>query len=87
MKNRTFIQRFGQVEGEWLADQIHDFWDAAAEQGDPYECVDSERTALKGDEGQEALYDDAITCCGSCDVEFGPSPAGHTYKYGFNYGH
>ncbi len=75
----------------WLCEQIscwhreHDVVDPTY--GPVYEYTDSFRLGVKGDEASEAAYTQEMTCCGSVDVEFGPSPKGVTYLYGFNHGH
>lgn len=87
----TNAQRYGADEN-WLNCRINEFWaDAAQDAGDAeaYECSDNYRLACKQVEGEMSEYEQAQFrgCCGSVDVEFGPSPEGKTYVYGFNYGH
>lgn len=62
-------------------------WWAVNDDGS-YECMDNERYAIKGNQEQEAVYDEQVRlgCCGSCDVEI-PLPDGTILLYGFNYGH
>ena len=83
MNNDPF--KYGPGEGAWLKEQIVAFWDR--HEDDEFECTDSFRLARKGDASEEQEYDETISCCGKMDLEFGPSPEGHTYFYGFNYGH
>lgn len=54
-----------------------------------FECSDNFRLCRVGDFDGEDEYEAARNdgCCGSVDIEIGPSPAGHKYRYGFNYGH
>lgn len=77
-----------EADIDWLGGQVADFWSDPDFQGD-FECVDNNRIAIKGDDSSAAVYETQVMegCCGSCDVEFGPSPSGLTYLYGFNYGH
>ncbi len=84
------LRLFGQAEHDWLRAELDAWWmsQATAEFPDdePFPCADNFRLALKGD---EASYEEAVCngCCGSVDIEVGPSPSGRTYLYGFNYGH
>lgn len=81
--------RYGE-DAVWLKAEIDAWWEAEqASAGDdqPYEFCDSFRLALKGNAEEEAAFDAAVTCCGSVDVELGPSPLGNRYIYGFNHGH
>jgi hypothetical protein len=79
--------KFGDNELNWLKSQIKSFWGGVEE--DMYEYPDNFRVALKDDQESEEKYEDAARegCCGFVDKEFGPSPSGNTYLYGFNYGH
>jgi len=84
-----YLALFGE-DASWVEAQIKAFWDRAyAEAGDddPYPRMDCGRIARKGVQEQEVEYEATRSCCGQVDVEFGPSPLGHTYMYGFNYGH
>ncbi len=81
----TNTSKYGPVEAAWLDEQIKAFW--ARTEDDEFECTDSFRLARKGVPAEEQEYEEEITCCGKMDLEFGPSPEGHTYWYGFNYGH
>ncbi len=76
----------GQAEADWLRRQVVGFWDDA---GNSFDGVDNVRIACVDDHDEYVAYEDAISdgCCGSNDMEFGPSPAGRTYRYGFNFGH
>jgi hypothetical protein len=76
----------GRAERDWLLSQVDGFWDLHE---DEYECVDNVRLADDGDELERQAYGAAVDggCCGGHDREFGGSPAGRTYLYGFNYGH
>lgn len=87
MNAETLGAKYGREEGLWLVQATAGFW-AEAEDGE-YECVDNHRLALVGEASDEAEYDEAARtgCCGSVDVELGPSPSGRTYRYGFNHGH
>lgn len=75
------------VESRWLKNVINDWWRIHIY--DEFDCVDNARLMRVGVNDEENLYNEAVCdgCCGSHSVEFGPSPAGHTYLYGFNYGH
>jgi hypothetical protein len=83
--------KFGTDEAKWLSDQIEKFWvESENEDGrSAYDCVDNYRLAIKGDQPSMNKFDeiDSRGCCGSANLEFGPSPNGQTYMYGFNYGH
>jgi hypothetical protein len=76
-----------EADIDWLGAQIADFW--SKPENEDYDNTDNNRIAIKDDPTSCAVYDDDAGngCCGSCDVEFGPSPSGRTYLYGFNYGH
>ena len=78
--------RYGKFEADWLHEQINDFWE---DMGAGFDCIDNLRLCRKGDVADEARYDEIERdgCCGSHNTEFGPSPEGHFYLYGFNYGH
>ena len=78
--------QFGAEEAQWLSGELKKFWDSVDESD--YENSDNFRMAIKGGPS-EAAYEDARAdgCCGFSDIEIGPSPLGHTYLYGFNYGH
>lgn len=88
-----WINKFGQSEVEWLAEEIR----AWMENNDPdereYECADNFRLSQANRDTTFVAVDyeyDKIRrngCCGSEDIQFGPSPDGHTYVFGFNYGH
>ena len=86
MTNDEIVWKYGPVEGDWLVQQLATFWEKAADQ---YDCVDNVRLARVGDTNDEEQYDESKRegCCGFEDVTFGPSPGGHTYNFGFNYGH
>ena len=79
----------GHEEANWLLDAVHAWWEENDPEGDRYEYADNRRLALVGDEASQAVYDEMALegCCGSMDVALGPSPAGRTYLFGFNYGH
>jgi hypothetical protein len=79
--------RIPYADIQWLADQIRAHWEKP-ENAD-LECVDNGRLAVQGDTLTAEVYDDQCNhgCCGSCDTQFGPSPSGLTYLYGYNYGH
>lgn len=83
--------RFGPEEARWLSDQINKFWEESEEEdgGSYYENADNYRLAIKNDKPSMDAFDeiDSHGCCGSANLEFGPSPNGQTYMYGFNYGH
>lgn len=69
---------------EWLAAEIVVFW---ARHVDDYEFCDNHRLALKGHAESEAVYDEQLLLRlvdELHDTEFGPSPSGRTYLYGFN---
>jgi len=78
------IPNMPEADIEWLAWQITDFWAQ-----NEFEFVDNDRLAIKGDDSSARAYDFQVLsgCCGFHDVEFGPSPSGRMYLYGFNYGH
>jgi hypothetical protein len=78
---------FGQEEANWLKYQIEMFW--ARTDPDAFEFTDNFRLCLIGDELSELFFveQELSGCCGSYEIEFGPSPLFHTYKYGFNFGH
>lgn len=70
------------AEYEWVAAEIASFWT------DEHENCDNFRFAVKGTDGELHYWEYASNgCCGSDDAEFGPSPLGRTYLWGFNYGH
>lgn len=73
------------TECEWLRSQMERIEAEFADEP----CVDNFRLADKSVDSQVRAYDDAVAtgCCGSFDTEFGPSPGGRTYLWGFNYGH
>lgn len=75
------------IEGAWLRDQVDAFW--ARVEPHEYEFVDNTRIASCVKDPELDAYDDLRCggCCGFMDVDFGPSPRGITYKYGFNHGH
>lgn len=79
------LEPHGDEEAAWLQRQVAAFWDRAGD----YECVDNTRLARSGDPAEVCAYEAAREggCCGSEDVELGPSPRGHVYLYGFNHGH
>ena len=82
----TIETKYGAEEAAWLRAELAAFW-AKAE--DEFDCVDNSRLCLVGDALDEAAYDEAASqgCCGFVDLEVGPSPAGRTYRHGFNHGH
>jgi hypothetical protein len=80
----------GKVEDDWLRHELDTWWKVESYNEDAqFDNVDNIRLALVGDKGSEAQYDERARegCCGSHSMEFGPSPKGHFYAYGFNYGH
>jgi hypothetical protein len=82
------LSAFGEDEYNWLRSKIDAMWEQLDTDGG-FECVDNFRCCLKGHAQSVELYFEAMDqgCCGSYDTEFGVSPLGHTYGYGFNYGH
>lgn len=80
------LAKYGKEEEEFLLGALEGFW-TSAEKGE-YEYVDNIRLARQGD-ADCAEYEEIRQggCCGFMDTEFGPSPGGHTYLYGFNHGH
>jgi hypothetical protein len=91
-----FKNLYGEIEGDWLRKQVDEWWKKEYESDYDYGNTDSFRVAIKGDVirnheviscEEEKRYIDAMTCCGFCDIEFGPSPNNKIYKYGFNHGH
>ena len=81
-------QKFGTEEASFLAHEISAWIDANGG-SDEFECSDNFRLCQVGDPIGESEYGEIRNsgCCGSVDIEIGPSPAGHFYHYGFNYGH
>lgn len=81
------LAKYGPEEEAYLVEQIQNFW-SNTEQGD-FDCVDNIRLARQGAVEECAEYEETqrTGCCGSHDIVFGPSPNGHSYLYGFNYGH
>lgn len=79
------VTAFGDDEYRWLCEQI----DVIDREFDDEPCKDNHRYALKGDQTSEAAFEEREShgCCGSYRTEVGPSPLGHIYLYGFNYGH
>jgi hypothetical protein len=84
---QSATEMFGAAEGAWLDEQISAWFVENDPDGYEYECTDSRRMMRKGDESMEHRYAATVSCCGCMELGFGPSPAGHTYLYGFNYGH
>lgn len=86
----NYSEKYG-TDAQWVSDQIDAWWasnNTTDEEGyERFECLSDVRLARKGDLEEEQAYEDAMSCCGQMDVEFGPSPLGYTYMYGFNYGH
>ena len=88
----AYVQlKFGTLESEWVHDRIANWWMTAEDdEGRPeFEYIDNERLMIIGDEATEDVYEEAerMGCCGNHSVEFGPSPSGNKYVFGFNYGH
>jgi hypothetical protein len=83
------FERIGYAETNWVHAAIHRWRRENDPNGDRFEYSDNTRIAIKGDLGSELVYEDRrdAGCCGSVDVELGPSPTGRTYLFGFNYGH
>jgi hypothetical protein len=81
-------QKFGVEEAAFLVCEIG-AWFEANGGNDEFDCSDNFRLCRVGDPIGEAEYEEIRNggCCGSVDTEIGPSPAGHVYRYGFNYGH
>lgn len=81
-------QKFGVDEAAFLVREIG-AWFEANGGSDEFDCSDNFRLCRVGDSDGEAEYETIRNdgCCGSVDIEIGPSPAGHTYRHGFNYGH
>jgi hypothetical protein len=81
-------QKFGVDEAAFLVSAIS-AWFEANGGSDEFDCSDNFRLCRVGDPIGEAEYEDARSdgCCGFVDIEIGPSPAGHIYRHGFNYGH
>jgi hypothetical protein len=81
-------QKFGVDEAAFLVREI-DAWIDANGGPDEFDCADNFRLCRVGDSVGEAEYEETRNdgCCGSVDIEIGPSPAGHVYHHGFNYGH
>lgn len=73
----------------WLSAQIEVFWSVASEAEASDGSFDNFRVARAGDKDSEERFNEAESegCCGCGGGVFGPSPLGHTYWYGFNYGH
>jgi hypothetical protein len=76
-----------RTEGTWLQDRISAFWEAT-ETGE-YDCVGGFSLCRQDLTDEVDVADDvsATRCCGTHDEVWGPSPAGHTYLYAFDYGH
>ena len=82
-ERRTLEKRYGASEAAFIVAAMM----VVAEED--YEYVDNVRVARVGDKAEEEAYEDQKQhgCCGYYDDEVGPSPGGHQYRWGFNYGH
>lgn len=82
----SYMATLDAGEAVWLRVQLESFWQMP---DNDLECVDNYRMCLRDEPTHEAAYEEAMDegCCGSVDVQFGPSPLGRFYRYGFNYGH
>jgi len=87
MTREELCAKYGTSEADWIDQQMRTFWNLNCEEG--YDCVDNSRLARQSDAADMAEYETAANsgCCGFYEGEFGPSPEGHTYAFGFNYGH
>jgi hypothetical protein len=82
----NFLEKYSYKEQKFLANSVDKFW---SDNSENFEYADNFRLAKVGDSKEEEQYF-AIKeqgCCGFHDMEFGPSPCGAYYNYGFNYGH
>ena len=96
-----WVDKFGQAEVEWLAGEIQAWKEREDPDDRKYDYADNFRVSLVLEFGIPIVdnhgkmigvdeeYADSRDngCCGFEDVQFGPSPDGHMYVYGFNYGH
>lgn len=87
MTREELCAKYGTRDADWIDQQLFAFWDANGPDG--YDCVDNHRLARKSDAADMEAYETAanLGCCGSYEGQLGPSPDGHMYVWGFNYGH
>jgi hypothetical protein len=85
----TLEERYGQVDGSFIRGYLTAWYQAEEDKGEDFDCADNHRTCQVGNLEEMALYEqqEQAGCCGKVDIEFGPSPTGKMYRYGFNYGH
>lgn len=80
------LDHYGTEEVSFIEQELEKFW---IENDGEFEFMDNYRLGRVGDAAEEAEYDEIARtgCCGSHDMVIGPSPGGHSYRYGFNHGH
>lgn len=76
--------KYGQVEADFVRQAVQSFW---TERSEEFECTDNVRLRRSDESLDDYEESERAGCCGSFSIEFGPSPGGFTYDYGFNYGH
>lgn len=81
--------QFSAEEAAFVQAAIEAWHEKNDPEGNEFECCDNWRLCRVGDTVGEAEYEEQqrTGCCGSIDTQFGPSPGGFHYNFGFNYGH
>ncbi len=82
----AFPQALSAAYGVDVAEFVQGKVSESMGNGDDYECSDSYRFAVVGNDADEARYEEMVSCCGQADFTF-DHPSGVSFRFGFNYGH